>query len=250
MWILDCGASYHYCRSAEGLTDVKEINQSIKIGNGDSMKSTKIGNLRCEVTQVNGEKLTIMQNDVKYVPSLYVNSFRFNKALKKGFKVSNDGVAISLNYKHVKLTFDRVIHATDGFVTGVLIKPILNKNINGFANASSSNEKSYDINHLHKVFGYGGQEILNNTVKLYGFKSSSNFVTFEKCAIAKARQKNVNKNWLSSSNLPGERLYVDISSIKERIIGGPKFWALIVDDYTDCCWSFVLKNKSDLKVKI
>jgi hypothetical protein len=50
--------------------------------------------------------------------------------------------------------------------------------------------------------------------------------------------------------LPGERHYVNISSIKERCIGGAKFWALIIDDYTDYCWSFVLKNKKDLKVKI
>jgi hypothetical protein len=47
--------------------------------------------------------------------------------------------------------------------------------------------------------------------------------------------ENVNKNWLGSSNLPGERLYVDISLMKERSIGGSKFWALIVDDYTDYC---------------
>jgi hypothetical protein len=70
LWILDSGASCHYCQSAEGLTDVKVINESIKIGNGDSMKSTKIGNLNCEVTQVNGEKLTITLNDVKYVELL------------------------------------------------------------------------------------------------------------------------------------------------------------------------------------
>jgi hypothetical protein len=117
MWILDSGACCHYYRSGEGLTDDKEINESIKIGNGDSMKSTKIGNLKCEVTQVNGKKLTITLNDVKYVPSLCVNLFSLNKALKKGVKVSNDGVVISLNYKHVKLRFDRVIHVTDGCVT-------------------------------------------------------------------------------------------------------------------------------------
>jgi hypothetical protein len=96
MWILNSGASCHYCGSAEGLTDVKEINESIKIGNGDSMKSTKIRNSKCEVTQVNGEKLKIKLNDIKYVPRLCVNSFSLNKALKKGFKVSNDGVVISL----------------------------------------------------------------------------------------------------------------------------------------------------------
>jgi hypothetical protein len=64
-------------------------------------------------------------NDVKYVPSLCVNLFCLNKALNKGFKVSNDGVVISLTYKHVKLTFNRVIHATDCCVTGVLMEPIL-----------------------------------------------------------------------------------------------------------------------------
>jgi hypothetical protein len=77
----------------------------------------------------------------------------------------------------------------------------------------------HDINHLHKLFGHCGQETLN---KMYGFKSSSNFDTCEQCAIAKARQENVNKNWLGSSNLAGERLYVDISLIKERSIGGAK----------------------------
>jgi hypothetical protein len=63
-------------------------------------------------------------------------------------------------------------------------------------------------------------------------------------------RKNVNKNWLGSSNLPGERLYISISSIKERSFGGAKFWALIVDDYTDYFWSFVMKNKLDIKSRI
>jgi hypothetical protein len=166
MWIFDSGASCHYCRSAEELTDIKEIIESIKIGNGNSMKSTQIGNLKCEVTQVNGEKLTITLNDVKYMPSLCVNLFSLNKALKKGVKVSNYGLVISLTYKHVKLTFDRVIHATDDCVTGVLMKPILSDIITGVANASISTERSYDINHLHKVFAHCGQELLNNTIKM------------------------------------------------------------------------------------
>jgi hypothetical protein len=99
-------------------------------------------------------KFTVTMNDLKYVPSLCMNLFSLNKALKKGFKVSNDGVVVNLNYKHVKLIFDRVIHPTDGSVTGVLMKPILSDNIHGFANALISNERIYDINHLHKLFGH------------------------------------------------------------------------------------------------
>jgi hypothetical protein len=100
------------------------------------------------------------------------------------------------------------------------------------------------------LFGHCGQEILNKKIKVYGFKSTGSFDTCEQCAIAKVLQKNINKNWLGSSNLPGERLYFDVSSIKERIFGVAKFWALIVDDYTDYCWSFVIKNKLDIKARI
>jgi hypothetical protein len=78
LWILDSGASCHYCRSVERLTDVIEINESIKIGNGDLMKATKIGNSKCEVTQINGDKFTVTLNDVKYVPSLCMNLFSLN----------------------------------------------------------------------------------------------------------------------------------------------------------------------------
>jgi hypothetical protein len=174
------------------------------------------------------------------VPSLFVNLFSLKKAMKKGFKVSNDGVVISLNYKQVKLTFDCVIHATDGCVTGVLMKPILNNYINEFANASISTKevmisiicisylkitvKKYStiqfkcMGFNHKLFRYCGQEILNNTINMYGFKSANSFDTCEQCAIAKSRQKNVNKNWLVSSNLPGEHLYVDSSSFKKEVL--------------------------------
>jgi hypothetical protein len=69
------------------------------------------------------------------------------KALKRGFKVSNDVVVMSLNYKHVTLTFDHVINATGGCMTGVWMKPITLNNINRFANASISNERTYFINY-------------------------------------------------------------------------------------------------------
>jgi len=74
----------------------------------------------------------------------------------------------------------------------------------GFAHTSIEKEKRLDINHLHRVFGHCGMETLKNTVKLYGLKYSGDFETCEECAVAKARQKNTNKNWSGSSNVPGK----------------------------------------------
>jgi hypothetical protein len=85
---------------------------------------------------------------------------------------------------------------------------------------------------------------------MHGFKYSGEFETCEEYAISKVQQKNVNKNWSGSSNVPGGQVYINISSIKERSFGGAKFWALIVSACTDYCWSFLLKNKSDLKRKV
>jgi hypothetical protein len=82
----------------KGLTEVREIHKLIKIGNSDSMKATKVGNVKYEVTQLNGEKFTVTLNDVKYVLNLCFNLLSLDKALKKGFIVSNDGFIISLNY--------------------------------------------------------------------------------------------------------------------------------------------------------
>jgi hypothetical protein len=72
-----------------------------------------------------------------------------NKALKAAFKFCNDGFIFSLNYKHEKLTFGCVINATDGCVTGALMKALTANNINGLANESINNERTYVINYLH-----------------------------------------------------------------------------------------------------
>ena len=61
---------------------VNDIDEAITIGNGESMHATKVGNLNCEVTQVDGSKFTVTLKEVKYVPDLCVNLFSLNKALK------------------------------------------------------------------------------------------------------------------------------------------------------------------------
>ena len=51
--------------------------------------------------------------------------------------------------------------------------------------------------------------------------------------LERQNRKKVAKWTQTKASKPGERLYMDISSMKERSLGGSKFWALIVDDYSD-----------------
>jgi hypothetical protein len=43
IWICDSGACGHYCKSDKDLFDVKDINEKITAGNGESMKAIKVG---------------------------------------------------------------------------------------------------------------------------------------------------------------------------------------------------------------
>jgi hypothetical protein len=74
--------------------------------------------------------------------------------------------------------------------------------------------EAYDTNYLDKAFGHYGLETLKNTARMYGFRFTGQFELCEDCAIAKSRQKNINKAWSGSSNIPEEKLYVDISSFQ------------------------------------
>jgi hypothetical protein len=128
MWILDNVASCRYCRFVEGLTGAKDINKSIQIGNGDSMKTTKIGNSKFEMNQLSGEKYTVTMNDFRYPPKLCFNLFSLNKE-SKFFLMSIMKLLLSSSY------------AKDGCVTRIMMKPTMHNNIDGFANSLIRNEK-------------------------------------------------------------------------------------------------------------
>ncbi len=63
-------------------------------------------------------------------------------------------------------------------------------------------------------------------------------------------KKNIPKTTQVKATRPGERLFVDISSMKNRSLGGSKFWALVVDNFSDCILGKFFSKKSDLSKNI
>ena len=75
------------------------------------------------------------------------------------------------------------------------------------------------------------------TAKYYNIKVTGTLEPCEDCKLSKARQKNVTKLSEGTATAPGERLCVDISSVRDVSFGGNKFWILVLDDKTDMIWS-------------
>ena len=65
---------------------------------------------------------------------------------------------------------------------------------------------------------------------------TGNFKTCESCSLAKSRRSNMNKVNYHKSTIPGERIYTDISYIKQVSYGGSSNWILIVDKCTKMKW--------------
>jgi hypothetical protein len=59
IWICGSGACGNFCKSDKGLFDVKDINEKITVGNGQSMKAIKVGSLKFHVIQLNGSSVDV-----------------------------------------------------------------------------------------------------------------------------------------------------------------------------------------------
>ena len=98
---------------------------------------------------------------------------------------------------------------------------------------------------LHKAIGHPSEDTTRKTAEHYNLKLKNKLIPCLDCAKVKSQQKNVKKESEVCSNIPGERLMIDISRIKKKSCGGKKFWLLVLDDCTDMVWSFFLKRKDD-----
>jgi hypothetical protein len=240
-WLGDSAASTHMGFSDEGMTEVELINSPVRIGNGKALTATKIGKRRIAIIQKDGSSQDAILEEYKCVPELWVNLFSISKSLQNGWNISNKGVEIKLSKGQANIVFDRIIKASKGLVVGVEVVP----RIDAMANMMLDRGKTIDINVLHSVLGHPSQDITKQTAQYYGWKITGTFKPCSNCQTAKSKQNSVMKESGKKSMIPGERLFIDTSSVKTKSFGGSKFWLLVVDDCTDVAWSAFLRKKSD-----
>jgi len=249
IWLGDSGASCHMTRSDEGMFDVTDINQEIKIGNGKSIRATKEGKLRVQALQKSGKTLDIVLTKVYFVPGLYCNLFSLTYAIGQGFQLcSTTDKLLQVSKGNWGILLDHRISTPNGFVLGVKFKRETDESL--MMAVMEKGTKLSDVE-LHNKLGHPGKARLLSTAKYMGWDLiGDGDVTCEDCGLAKAHQKNVPKKNIKRSTIPAERLYLDITSVKKPSMSGYKFWAVVVDDATKCKWSFVLKKKDELASKV
>ena len=248
-WVCDSGATCHMRNNDDGMFDVKNIDENIVVGSGKTVKATKIGKWRGVVMQKNGEKRNIVLEKVKVVPELWINLLSINHALANGWLIGNKEKMMYLQKKNFRLWFDCFFPTKSGFLSGITIAAAKEKNVGTTNDVRFKKGYKIAVETLHKIF-HVGDDMLKKTAKCYDWNLHGIMKKCEDCAKAKARRKNIAKETETKSEKPGERLCIDISSVRSTSFSGSKFWLLAVDECTSMCWSFFLKKKSELSDKM
>jgi len=238
------------------MMDVEDINDTVKVGNGNQVRLLKKGTLPLMLLQKNGDTMDMLLEDYKHAPDFDVCLFSLMKAIEKGWTLSNKGTNIVLTKKNTTIAFDRITKTKDGILCGVELLPRLGEHATpandlqepqeshqvgnteppesksggeGTQNADDpdagdSNSKSkpkpkpicWNINRFHKVFGHASDEAMKSTAKCCGWKLTGTLEACEDCQMSNAQQKKVSKTTETQSKMPGERLFVDMLSASKH----------------------------------
>jgi len=231
-WIADSGATTHMTNNLAEMFDLTDANISISVGDGRKMNTLKIGKWKGMAIDLEGRKQEITLTNVSYVPQLMVNLFSLT--------VTGSKEGIRLQKGDWVMNFDRKVGTPRGHVFATTLIPSTNYEI-AQINLPIGYEKA------HQILGHPGQNKLLGTADRLGWTLAAKAEKeCEDCLKGKARRLNLNKESKNKSKKAGERLMIDISSIKnsnKQQVG--RYWLLIVDEATDMKWSFFLKKKSN-----
>ena len=97
IWIGDTGATSHMTGDLKGMFEVRQVENIIQIGNGTEMKTTAVGKYRGKVVQKDGTEVSVVLEEVCYVPGIICNLFAITATLSKGWKLNNEGKVLKIS---------------------------------------------------------------------------------------------------------------------------------------------------------
>ena len=249
-FIADSGASCHMRNSLSGMYDLIDHVQVVTVGNHERMFSKYLGKFKGTIIQQDGTYMDIVLNEVLFIPDLWLNLISITKAIKnENVDLSSKGELMQLKFgnEEYSMRFDKIFTTGSGQLLGVEIRPSEEYSTVAILIGAL---KIYED--MHEKLGHPNDIVVNRTARHYGMNEGKEHKPKKcsYCAAAKHRKQAIPKQVKNRTSFVGERINIDITSVKTPSIGGSKYWLLIQDDYSDYLWSFFLKRKDETTEKV
>ena len=231
--------------SEEHVFNKKLISGSVRKANGAHMKMLCEGDINVDVITKTGD-VTSGTLRVKVIPGMKQKLFSFTQAMLGGWMMQGGQTKqgepfIALTHEdHRPIIFDRVLKAGNSVLLAA--KMVIRNPVE--VNAAIVNGKQ-SKEYFHRVTGHAGHHLMDATAKYYKVNLTGKVNNCLSCSLEKIRQKNISKKNEDKSENPGERMYLDISSIRKPSMGGRQHWVMLVDEATKSKKSFFLKKKNE-----
>jgi len=235
-WLIDSGASVHVTNDRNDLQGAQATQQEVTIGDGKAMTAKLTGSKPTVLMDGTGNKIEL--KEMLFIPS-------FNKKIISLSRLLDDGYQVQAWTKeHFILHKDKQqlkIHRKQGQVMYYITGTVLG------INEVFQVERSMEINEAHDKLAHVGEDILRQTMKNYNVRLTGTLLPCDACMRAKARAKDLKKKSTNPATSPGERLCLDASGPFEPSIGGARFDAKIVDQFSRKTWSGHMKSKDQIQ---
>jgi hypothetical protein len=246
IWVADTGSSCNATNNNEGLYEVQEVKGGIKVGDGRGINITHKGKLDVTVCHADGTEVETTLAEVMYAPEMRHHLFGISTAMMKGWTLTGKNqegkLSLELSKKgFATVKFDQMIKSGSSYLLGAKLKRRIQD-----VNMAQQKGTKMTRRILHGRLGHCGAHLVDSTAQSLDIELTGTLSKCENCTLEKIRQKNVSKESHNKATEPGERIYLDISSMKHSSLGGNKHWLLIVDEATRYKKSFFMKKKSAL----
>lgn len=234
VWVLDSGTTCHMCCDKAMFDVVKAHKEKIQLAGDNCIYSEGIG----EVV-IDSKTTTIRLRDVLFVPSLNTNFLSMSKATENKFKVNFDNTSAS------------IINDNGAIV-------LCAQKCGSLFLYATKHEQLYSLKthsefvKWHERYGHLNAKSLNslsrnNMVHGLDVKISSDNMNCETCLKGKISSLPFGQNVSIKSSAVLDLIHSDICGpMRTTSLGGYKYFALFIDDFSRKFFVHFLKNKSDI----
>ena len=226
LWIGVSGASSHMMGSEKHVFNKKLISGSMRTANGAHIKMMCEGDINVDVITKNGD-VTSGTLRVKVIPGMMQKLFSLSQAMLGGWSMQggqtkHGELFIALTHEdHKPIIFDRVMKAGNSVLLAAKMVIKNPEEVNAvIMNGKQSKE------YFPRVTGHAGHHLMDATAKYYKVNLTGKVNNCLSCSLEKIRQKIIPKKNEDKSKNPGERMYLDISSMRKPSMGGRQHWAM------------------------
>ena len=104
-WIGDSGATVHMTNDDTGMFNIKKCDFDITVGNQETTKCTKMGDINLKIKNSTGTTLMVTLSYVRYVPTFIGNLFSIPTAMSNGAEIRFINNKMEVRKKDVMFEF-------------------------------------------------------------------------------------------------------------------------------------------------